>query len=116
MSYYEIEPDTVYSAARATYATESDWQAWSSTSKSALIDASASSQESRVSAAFEAYLADVQPILTSLPILAANQGTTTAQAVNVVSHAQTESLAVYSGEYAAAEDAYSTLNRPLDAE
>lgn len=116
MSYYEIEPDTVYSAAKATHATASDWQAWSSTTKSALVDASASSQEARVTAAFEAYLSDVQPVLTNLPILAANQGTQTAQAVNVVSNAQTESLSIYAGENAAAEDTYSTLNRPLNAE
>jgi len=106
----------VYSAAKATYGTSSAWEAWSSGSKSALADASSSSQEARVSSAFEGYLSDVQPMLTSLPILAANQGSQTASAVNVVSDAQTESLSVFSGMYGDSRSTDSALSRPLDAE
>lgn len=116
MSYYEIEPDVVYSAARSTYGTAPTWDAWSSGSSNALADASGLSRESRVAAAFESYLSDVQPVLTNLPVLAANQGTSTARAVNVVSDAQTESLATFSGMYGDSEQTYSTLTRPLDAE
>lgn len=116
MSYYEIEPDAVYSAAKATYGTAPTWDAWSSSSTNALADASGSSREPRVSAAFESYLADVQPVLTNLPILTASQGTQTAQAVNTVSDAQTESLAVFSGMYGDNDQTYATLSRPMDAE
>jgi hypothetical protein len=114
--YYEIEPDAVYSAAKATYGTSSSWQAWASSAKGALADASGASQESRVSSAFESYLADVHPILSNLPVLAANQGTQTAQAVNLVSDAQSESLAVFSGMYDDSVTTDSVLSRPLDAE
>ncbi len=116
MSYYEIEPDAVYSAAKATYGTASSWEAWASISKGALADASSASQEARVSSAFEGYLSDVQPVLSSLPVLAANQGSETAQAVNVVSDAQTETLSVYSGMYDDSLQVDSTLSRPLNAE
>lgn len=116
MSYYEIEPDVVYSAAKATYGTAAAWEAWSSSSKSALTDASSSSQESRVSSAFEAYLSDVQPTLASLPILAANQGSQTAGAVNVVADAQSDSLSVFSSVYDDSQRTSSALARPLDAE
>jgi hypothetical protein len=114
--YYEIEPDAVYSAAKATYGTSSAWQAWSSSSKGALADASSASVESRVSSAFESYLSDVQPVLSNLPILAANQGTRAAQAVNVVTDAQTESLSVFSGMYDDSMGTDSALTRPLNAE
>ena len=85
-------------------------------SKGALADASSASLESRVSSAFESYLADVQPVLSSLPILAANQGTQTAQAVNVVADAQTESLSVFSGMYDDSLRVDSALSRPLNAQ
>lgn len=113
--YYEMEPDAVYSAAQAAYGTSSDWHSWSTSSESALVDASTTAQESRLAAAFQTYLSGVQPTLTSLPILAANQGTLTAQAVNVVSDAQTESLAIYSGEYSSGQDACSSLVRQAAA-
>jgi len=116
VSYYEIEPDAVYSAAKATYGTSSAWEAWSTSSKGALADASSASQESRVSSAFETYLSDVQPVLSNLPVLAANQGTQTAQAVNVVADAQTETLSVYTGMYDDSLSTDSVLTRPLDAE
>ena len=116
MPYYEIEPDAVYSAAKATYGTSSAWHAWSSASKGALADASGASLESRVSSAFDSYLSDVQPVLSSLPILAANQGTQTAQAVNVVTDAQTESWSVFSGMYDDSMRVDTTLSRPLNAE
>jgi hypothetical protein len=114
--YYEIEPDAVYSAAKATYGTSSAWHAWSSASKGALADASSATVESRVAAAFESYLGDVQPVISSLPILAANQGTQAAQAVNVVADAQTESLSVFSGMYDDSMRVDSALTRPLNAE
>lgn len=69
-----------------------------------------------MASAFENYLSDIQPVLSSLPVLAANQGTQTAQAVNLVSDAQTESLGVYSGMYDDSWRTDSLLTRPLDAE
>lgn len=116
VSYYEIEPDAVYSAAKATYGTSSAWQIWSSSSKGALADASSASQESRVASAFETFLSDVQPVIDNLPVLAANQGTQTGQAVNLVADAQSESLAVHSGMYDDSMSTGSVLARPLDAE
>jgi hypothetical protein len=116
VGYYEIEPDAVYSAARAAYGTATSWQVWANSAQRALDEATSATQEFRVQAAFATYLADVQPMLSNLPVLAASQGSETAQAVNVVTDAQTESLAIYSGMYDDSVATNSLLTRPLDAE
>lgn len=100
MTFIDVEPAPVASAATATWATGSTWRGWARRSTTTLDDVAGGARDPRVTAAFAAYAEQVRPVLESTADLAEHQGGALGSAVTTLVGAD--------------QDAQAELQVPLD--
>lgn len=115
LDYLQVFAAEVQAAGSRTANTFSDWSWWASQSENLLRNTAGGARSTKVTTAFETYLAHLRPNLQQLGVRASNLGTNATGAANLVSDADGEGAAVLRTQNHHAEQQRSWLLRPVDA-
>jgi hypothetical protein len=113
-TYFDLDPNAVAAAGRATSATASTWAAWANRSETVLRNCAEDVQEGSLSSAIEGFVSDLNPVLKALAKRVDALGTNTVSAAHTMANSDTASTAVLGQQGQRTDDHTRALRRPIN--